>query len=205
MTPDEFRQLLTQQTDQELLGPCLYGNETPYVFEPAPPAWDTFRALLVAQLGVAQQEIRVVGSARFGFSTAPGNNLRAFDDGSDIDLIVVNADLFDQLWIALLVAAYPRRPITQTRSVGDFLQERRRELYTGWLTPLAVKLDLAIFGAKARPVYEFNVRWFNALKEAAGIAPRRHEDITGRLYRTWRHAELYHLNSLAALRQSLTP
>ena len=32
---------------------------------------------------------------------------------------------------------------------------------------------------------------------------RRHEDITGRLYRTWEHAELYHLHSLASLRKSL--
>jgi hypothetical protein len=203
MTSGDFRDLLAHRTDEELLDPCLHDDQTPYVFDPAPNSWDAFRTLLVTRLGVARPDIRVVGSGRFGFSTKPGHNLRSFQDTSDIDLIIVNSDLFDRLWIALLVAAYPRPPITQL--VGGWLKNRRNELYTGWLTPLEIRLDVTIIGAKARPVLEFNVQWFNALKEAARHAPRRHEDITGRLYRTWRHAELYHLQSLAALRRSLTP
>jgi hypothetical protein len=203
MTSVEFRGLLAQQTDQQLLAPCLHDDQTPYVFDPAPANWDTCRALLVAQLGIAQGDIRVVGSARFGFSTKPGNNLRGFQDTSDIDLIVVNADLFDRLWIALLVAAYPREPILQR--MGGWLNDRRNELYTGWLSPLKVRVDSTILGARAQPVLAFNVLWFNALKQAAQHAPRRHEDMKGRLYRTWRHAELYHLHSLGALRRSLTP
>lgn len=202
MTSDEFRGLLAQNTDEQLLVPCLHDDQTPYVFDPAPPNWDTCRALLGARLGVAQGDIRVVGSARFGFSMKPGHNLRAFTDTSDIDLIVINPDLFDRLWIALLVAAYPREPVLQ--QVGGWLNARRNELYTGWLSPLTLRVDATILGAKARPVLAFNVLWFNALKEAAQHAPRRHEDMKGRLYRTWRHAELYHLHSLAALRRSLT-
>ena len=68
---------------------------------------------------------------------------------------------------------------------------------------MEIKLDVTIFGPKAKPVLDFNLQWFNALKQASRHFPRRHEDITGRLYRTWRHAELYHLHSLAALRKEL--
>jgi hypothetical protein len=201
MTPAQFRDLLLGQTDAELLGPCLHDSQAPYVFQPRLAAWDEFREELVSGLGVARDDIRVVGSGRFGFSLRPGRNLRTFPDTSDIDVAVINASLFDQLWAALLEAAYPRPPITE--HLGGWLGKRRNELYTGWLTPLKINLDISIVGVRARPVIDFNFRWFRTLKQASRHPLRRHEDISSRLYRTWRHAELYHLNSLAALRSSL--
>jgi len=201
MTHEEFRDLLRQRSDLQLLDPCLRDEATPYVFEPKPVAWDTFREELVSRLGVSRGDIRVVGSGRFGFSMKPGRGLKSFGDTSDIDVVVVNAGLFDQLWVALLHAAYPRPPIID--KFGGWLQARRNEVYTGWLTPREIRLDIKIFGLKAKPVLDFRTLWFNALKQASRHPPRRHEDITGRLYRTWRHAELYHLYSLAELRKTL--
>lgn len=202
MTSAEFLDLVQQQSDLQLLNPCLRDDRTPYVFQPNPETWDTFRDELVSGLDVSSADIRVVGSGRFGFSMKPYFNLKSFDDTSDIDVVIVNPDLFDQLWVALLDAAYPRSPITE--KFGGWLQRRKNELYTGWLTPLEIKLDSKFFGPKARPVLDFNTRWFNALKKASRHPPRRHEDVTGRLYRTWQHAEFYHLNSLAALRKTLS-
>jgi len=201
MTPDEFRERLRGRAEAELLGQCLLDESTPYVFYTAPQSWNTFRDELVARLGVDRSDIRIVGSGRLGFSLKPGLNFRGFRDTSDIDVVIVNGALFDQLWISLLEAAYPRPPITNRLS--GWLQSRRNELYTGWLTPLEIKLDLKIIGTRAKPVLDFNLRWFDALKHASKHPPRRHQDITGRLYRTWRHAELYHLHSLAELRKGV--
>lgn len=201
MTSEKFRELLEQRSDVQLLDPCLHDDQAPYVFQPKPTAWDSFRDELIVLLGVSRSDVRVVGSGRLGFSIKPWNNFKSFGDKSDIDLVIVNANLFDELWLALLDAAYPRPPITE--KLGGWLEKRRNELYTGWLTPLKIKLDYRIVGLKARPVLDFNTRWFNALKRAARHPTRRHEDITGRLYRTWRHAELYHLNSLLELRKAL--
>jgi len=201
MNTAEFRELVQQKTDVELLEPCLHNEVTPYVFEPQPAAWDSFRDELVAGLGVARADIRVVGSGRLGFSMKPGHSLRAFRDTSDIDVVVVKPEVFDRLWLALLAAAYPRPPNIQL--AGGWLKKRTSELYTGWITPLKIRLDARIFGAKARPVLQFNTQWFNTLKRASRHSVRRHEDITGRLYRSWEHAEMYHLHSLAALRRSL--
>jgi hypothetical protein len=202
MNTAEFRELVQHRTDVELLGPCLHDEVTPYVFEPHPAAWDLFRDELAAGLGVARADIRVVGSGRLGFSMKPGYALRAFRDTSDIDVVVVNPEAFDRLWLALLAAAYPRPPNTDV--VGGWLRKRKNEVYTGWLSPLNIRLDLSIFGAKARPVLAVKARWFDTLKKASRHPPRRHEDITGRLYRSWEHAEMYHLHSLAALRKSLS-
>lgn len=202
MKAQDFRQVLDDQTDAELIGPCLYEEIIPFVFEPNPVRWDAFRDEFVSRLQVSRSDIRIVGSARFGFSMKPDRNLKSFEDRSDIDVVVVNEKLFDELWYALLAAAYPRYPVTS--ELGGWLKKRRNELYTGWLTPLEIRLDPTIYGAKTKSVLDFNAVWFNTLKVASRHVPRRHEDVNGRLYRTWKHAELYHLHSIGALRQTLT-
>jgi len=201
MSPDEFRDLLEERTDEQLIGACLLEGQAPYVFEPRPDRWDKFLDELASDLNVSREDIRVVGSARFGFSMKPGHNLRSFRDKSDIDVVVVNPRLFDHLWLASLAAAYPRAAILGR--LGGWLGRRKNEVYTGWLSPLETKLDISIYGRNAKPVTDFNAQWFNALKRASTHPVRRHEDIKGRLYRTWRHAELYHLHSLGELRRSL--
>ena len=201
MTSDDFRDLLGRQTDQQLINACLLEDQAPYVFEPKPDAWDGFRDDLASDLSISRDDIRVVGSARFGFSMKPRLHLRSFRDKSDIDVVIVNAGLFDDLWLALLAAAYPRSQVIN--QLGGWLKRRKNEVYTGWLSPLKIRLDVSIYGRRAKPVVDFNLQWFNALKRASKHPPRRHEDVKGRLYRTWRHAELYHLHSLGELRRSL--
>lgn len=202
MTTAEFEAMLGDLTDEQLLGPCLLEEIVPFVFDPKPETWETFRDELAGRLDVARADIRIVGSARFGFSLKPGRNLRGFSDRSDIDVVVVSQELFDNLWYALLQAAYPRPPITE--KLGGWVQQRRNEIYTGWLTPRDIQLNRKIFGAKAQPVLDFKLLWFTALKEASRHPVRRHEDVNGRLYRSWQHVEFYHLHSLAALRRDLT-
>src|SRR6185369_6827782 len=178
MTPDEFRDLIEHRTDQQMLDPCLLEDDAPYVFAPIPETWDSFRDALADNLSVSRADIRIVGSGRFGFSLKPGYRLRTFRVESDIDVVIVNPDLFDQLWIALLGAAYPRPPIRE-RFAG-WLAERRNELYTGWLTPRDINLDIRILGERARPALNFKTQWFNAIKLASRYPPRRHADITSR-------------------------
>ena len=202
MDANEFKTLAEKKTDIQLIGACLSDDIMPYVFEPNPSAWNLFRREIGAQLGVSHGDIRVVGSGRLGFSMKPWGNLTRFTDKSDVDVVIVNSDAFDELWLSLLHAAYPRSPLTE--KLGGWLKDRRNEVYTGWITPLDIHLDGKIVGEKATPVLEFKIRWFNTLKQASRHLPRRHEDIQARLYRSWRHAELYHLNSLAELRRSLS-
>jgi hypothetical protein len=201
MTPAEFLELLQSQTDEQLLNPCLREDVVPFVFEPRPNRWEDFRDGLISDLGIGRDDIRVVGSGRFGFSMKPEYNLRRFRDESDIDVLIVNASLFDQLWVALLTAAYPREPLAHR--IGGWLENRRNDLYAGWITPSSINLDITIV-PKAKLILDLRARWFNALQRASRFPPRRHSGVRSRLYRTWRHAELYHLHGLGKLRQSLS-
>ncbi|SRR6266496_4597109 len=202
MTPAEFRELLESTSDEGLLPHVLHNDITPYVFGSRTDNWNDFRSEIANDLGIQGADVRVIGSARLGFSLKPGTNLRKYSDSSDVDVIVINANLFDYVWTALLEAVYPRYPATEW--VGGWLRQRRDEIYTGWITPLEIRVDKKIFGAKAEPVLSFSARWFRLLKHASNFITRRHEDISGRLYRSLDHATLYHLNSLAALRRSLS-
>jgi hypothetical protein len=203
MTSDDFRQLVANNKDEDLLGPCLINDLIPYVFGARKDNWSDFKAEIAADLGIAPTDVRIVGSARLGFSLKPGTNLRNYRDTSDVDVIIINPKLFDYVWLSMLEAAYPRPPATQL--VGGWLQDRRDEVYTGWINPLEIRLDRRIFGRKAEPVLSFSSRWFNIFKRVSRFVNRRHEDVTGRLYRTLEHAVLYHLNSLAELRKTLSP
>lgn len=202
MTPQEFRDLANDRTDEQLVDLCLSDTDTPFVFDTEPNNWARFRQAISEALGIGPADIRVVGSGRFGFSLKPGCNLRRFQDTSDIDLAITNEGAFDGLWDAILAAAYPRPPISIRP--GGWMEKLRNELYTGWISPRKLAMDVRLFGNKALPVIEFRTRWFDTLKGASRHAVRRHEDIQGRLYRTRRHLELYHLNSVASLRRSLS-
>jgi hypothetical protein len=184
-----------------LLGPCLHDDDAPFVFNQSSVQWENFRAVIADGISADRTDIRIVGSARFGFSLKPWRNLDAFRATSDIDIVVVNTGLFDALWLALLAAVYPKPPTVAWG--GGWLEKIRGDIYTGWIRPPQIRLSRRIVGPRADAVLEFKSKWFNTLKLASQHPPRRHEDIQGRLYRTWRHAELYHLHSLGLLRQSL--
>jgi hypothetical protein len=84
MTRGEFRALMDRRTDRQLLAPCLLDEEPPYVFDADRGAWNEFRDCLAGILNVNQSNIRVVGSARLGYSLKPGANLadlEAFVEG----------------------------------------------------------------------------------------------------------------------------
>jgi hypothetical protein len=201
MDADEFRELMAGRSDADMLPVCLLAEDRPFVCDDD-GKWTAFRQAMVDGVqGLALGDVRVVGSGRHGFSTHPRARFKAFDDDSDIDVVVVNEAIFDKVWISLLVAAYPR--LAANREIGRWDVPGREELFAGWLTPTAIHMDWRIIGARGTPLSQFKLRWFNALKLAAGHSTKPHHDITGRLYRTWRHAELYHLYSIGQLRRSL--
>lgn len=107
----------------------------PYVFRDEPASNDLLTGHLCDALGVLEQNIIVVGSAKVGFSLNPNNFPREFAETSDIDVIVVNKALFDRVWMTLLEWHYPRRLLNLGRSEGKWAANRRKDIYWGWVVP----------------------------------------------------------------------
>jgi hypothetical protein len=141
MRPKDFRELMGRSKDSELLDLCLRSEDVPFAIGSL-AAWNSFRDALVNALPIARADIRIVGSARLGFSMKPRGNLKRFRESSDIDVLIVNDSLFDWLWLSLLSTAYPRNALF--RGVGGWDEAGRSELFAGWLTPLLVRMDRGI-------------------------------------------------------------
>lgn len=200
VTPIEFRQALIASSDEELVNHFFNEEDIPYVFNDNGQSWEAFRTDVADSIGANRQDLRIIGSGRFGVSLNPMNNLRAFEDTSDVDVVVVNPELFDKLWYLLLDAQYPRPPSLLTEA----LRKRQSDVYTGWIDLEQVRFDLRLSNDAAKAAVEFKSIWFNALQKSSKHVVRRHSQVKARLYRTWDHARKYHHFGMLALRSKLT-
>ncbi len=107
-TPSEFRDLLRTEP-LELLVKHYVFEGIPYVFRRSPDRKEKLAQHLSDQLQTKPENVRIVGSAKIGFSLSPDSFSREFSERSDIDVLIVDADLFDCIWHVVLKWHYPRR------------------------------------------------------------------------------------------------
>ncbi len=174
----------------------------PYIFRNRPEAMQTLYQHLRATLRISDQNITVVGSAKIGFSLSPDNFPRKFTDESDIDILIVDETLFDKVWMTMLKWNYPRRH----RLYGiDWMwaKNRRDNLYWGWFVPDKIRFEGLSFPHVLKPLRDISTTWFNAFRSLSQYPEFISRNVSGRLYRTWDHALLYHLEGLHQIRESV--
>ena len=94
-------------------------------------------------------DVFVVGSAKLGFSIAPNKRWRGFGDYSDIDVAIVNHQLYQTVW----------HEVDEYRQSGaDWPRKREFERYLawGWIRP--DKLPRS-------QVFSFSNRWWDFFRE----------------------------------------
>lgn len=178
----------------------------PFVFRDTPQTLGVLKSHLAAELGVDASNIVVVGSARLGFSLNPDKFPRQFSDTSDIDIVIVDKGLFDKVWTTLLRWNYPRRLVKLGKADGDWVYQRRKDIYWGWFTPDRIRFEGISYPDALQPLRDLSTRWFNAfhsLSQYSDHAELARREASGRLYRTWSHASLYHEEGLRVLRSTL--
>ncbi len=172
-----------------------------------------FQRYVAASLGVpaAASHVLVVGSAKTGFSLDPDRYFQPFGPASDIDVAVINEDLFDEAWRAMLAWDYATM---RTRTAQDrrWLSDRRFNVWSGWYDPAGWELrergEIHLtLPAILRPLRDFSYRWFWTFRSLSRYryhreVPRHRVD--ARLYRTRRHLAMYHASGLRILRTRLT-
>ena len=199
---DEFKDILLSRPLDGVVQEYLFQG-MPYVFRDRPESLKLLRRHLCDALKLSDQNVIVVGSAQIGFSLSPDNFPRQFSDESDIDIVVVDEALFDKVWMTMLKWHYPRRLSHLGQVDGEWASARRRDLYWGWFVPDKIRFEGLSLPHVLNPLRDISTEWFNAFQSLSQYPQFASRSISGRLYRTWDHALLYHLDGLRQISDAI--
>ena len=199
-TVDEFKDIVVREPLDVVVHSHILGG-TPYVFRLQPELLTVLRDHICDELGVAGENVIVVGSAKVGFSLNPDSFPRLFSDESDIDVVVIDTALFEKMWSIILRWHYQRRYVGLQGTDRDWAGLRKKEVYWGWFEPAEVRVDRLSLAEELKPLVQLRTSWFNAFRSLSRYPEFATRDINGRLYRSWEHAVLYHIEGLRRIRE----
>jgi hypothetical protein len=174
-----------------------------FAFQSSPRAYDVLRQTLARNLGVPSNDVAVVGSGKLGYSQHPERFPSPFNVRSDIDVIIVHSQRFDELWHHLLRWSYPRAHNRLPDHLFRWRCDRRDEIYTGYLQPGAISVPRSD-SKLVKIIRGISMHWFNTLQSLSLHQEFANRDVKARLYRTWEHAMHYHVDGLYQLRARLS-
>lgn len=166
---------------------------------------DLLRRQLASKLRVREDSIFVVGSAKTGFSLAPDTFPKPFGPESDIDVVVIDQNRFDRLWLALIHVAYFERWARRISNVADQkrLVDLRENVALGHINPERCGFrDTVVLRSDTTLTNESNL-WWDAFRGLGHLAEFARREVKGRLYRTRDHVIAYHAQGLDTLRSRL--
>jgi len=193
MTRGELGSLLNSRTDNEFVEHEIL-NRRPWIFE-TDEGYGSWRASVSSEFGAEPDRVRIVGSAATGFSLSPLKPGRPFrqlpgvrGQTSDIDIALVDANLFLTAWDVILLC------------------DRRRRLGSSVEARAKIRLDVywGLVGHLSLPHNTEPARRVLTVMTAAGrLPPLRGYPIRCRVYRRIEDLLAYHVNSLRQLRKEL--
>lgn len=199
---DNFKSDLTSQPLDWVADNYIFEG-TPFVFKDQPESTRVLIDHLSAELGLMANNLRIIGSAKIGFSLDPNNFPRDFTDRSDIDVLVVDEQLFDTIWMIVLKWHYPRRIAGLFGDDHQWMRKRRKDLYWGWLHPDKIRYEGLSLPEVLRPLRDISTKWFNAFHSLSLYSELSGRNVSGRLYRSWDHARSYHCDTLQQIKDNI--
>lgn len=171
--------------DQVIDRYLLFG--TPYVFEHDEETFFALKADIAKYLKIKQTQIYVVGSAKLGFSIAPGKLFKEFDDDSDIDIAIIDDALYLKRWRILFKYNQKLAKLPYTEKEAKNYEKFKDYFFRGWIRP-------DFFPMKYRE------EWFDFFVE---LNRRYKYHISAGIYRDYSFFSDYHSGNLMKLRESL--
>ena len=199
---DEFKEMILERPLQQLVEEYLFNGEV-YALREWPEASSILEKHLCSKLRLESTDWAVVGSAKLGFSLDPHKFPRAFTDYSDIDVVVVNKELFDTVWHSVLRWHYPHRHEQLPKPDGDWMRDRRQNLYWGCFLPDKIDYPGITRPRTLDPIKQVSTLWFAAFQSLSLFPQFAERKVNGRLYRTWDFAKLYHVHGLRRIAEHL--
>lgn len=203
-TIEEFKRMLLGETTLEEIALDLILSGMPFVFRDEPSNMDLLRNHLHNALGLPRDDIFIVGSAGIGFSLNPDRFPRRFSGSSDIDVLIINSNLFDDIWSTILKWHYPRKGQQLPGQDGPWMRSRRTDIYWGSFMPDRIRYRGLFLPDALKPLSEISRSWFEAFQSLSTYPEFSAREISGLLYRSLDNAILYQAEGLRKIRVQLS-
>lgn len=137
MTIENYREVIVELDDPEkrlLFVKKFLFHGTPFVFEKKEELYFDFRNRIANKFGIGFHEVFIVGSAKLGFSYYKNTK---FNYDSDIDVVIVNENLFEHFYSKIadyqyqLDRQYKTVDLNELKTYNKFL----KYLIKGWMRP----------------------------------------------------------------------
>jgi hypothetical protein len=146
----------------------------------------SLKKIIADQFSIHFEHVRMIGSAKLGFSIVPSKLWKPFDDDSDLDMVIISEKQFDTFWIDLhqFNINLTVRSTGEEKKYRDFLEY----FFKGWIRP-----DLFPFDYSGRK------KWFDFFKSISydKFGERK---ITGAIFKNFYFFESYHIMNIKKIR-----
>lgn len=176
------------QTDQLIVQKYIT-HGTPHIFKDNEAQYFELKYEIATHFSENPESVRIVGSAKLGFSIAQHKLWKQFSLDSDIDIVIISKLIFEKTWSELydFNIALTTRNETEQRKYNSFL----KYFFKGWLRP-----DLFPFQYPARN------EWFDYFKSISygKYGPQK---IAAAIYYDFNLFEKYHIQNINKLRSGV--
>lgn len=165
----------------------------PYAFRDRPEAYGEFRSELALRLDVDCENISLIGSARLGFSLNKARLLSPFSDQSDLDIVIVASEIFDEAWLELL-SKQDKFSLAGEDERSRF-KRTRDNIFFGYFRPDHFPINT-----------ELSKAWFPKLATRFTSPIVQMHPIKAWLFKSWEHALYFysrHVESIQAYTRKL--
>lgn len=166
---------------------------TPFVFNNKENDYYEFRDLIAKKFQINFHEVLILGSAKLGYSYHKDS---IFSSDSDIDVALVNENLFEEYYKSICDFQYEldKGRETMTDYENKQYQLFMQYLIKGWMRPDKLPSKLKIFTMKQE--------WFDFFKSISnGNSTVGNYKVSGGLFKNYNYMEKYYVESLLKLKK----
>lgn len=190
---DQFKEALRRHGSQHAYSEFVLGSDVWFFRNNAKAGqqyerYDRFKRLFSKSLGMPQNNIAIVGSAKLGFSLAPSKAFKPFDESSDVDIAIVSDALFRQSWDAFLEL--------QSKYHLNNYQSIASNIFRRFVSLKKIDIRNSFFEEWARKV--------EPCKKDLQTIFHMPNEINYRIYQSWDAVERYHCNGLNSILRNLS-
>jgi len=181
----EFKTMLNDRSITELdIVQKYIIHRTPFIFNE--DYYYNLKKSIGDKYDVHYNDVKMVGSAKLGFSIAPNKLWKEFDDSSDIDMAIISKDIFESFWKQMheFNLNINARSELEEKNFNKF----KNYFFRGWIRP-----DLLPFNFAQKN------DWFDFFKSIS-YKQFGQRKITGAIYKDFYFFESYHTSNLKTLR-----